>query len=90
MLLKPTEYYFFSNSDKKDKHVDNIELFTNSDMEQNKLQVLFSKDDFGKPILSKNENKEVSDTPYAMPMSSSPSEFQSWLQKTRSYNRILN
>ncbi len=83
------EYYFFSNTDKKDKTVDNIELFTSDNMEQNRLQVLFSKQDFGKPLLSKSNNEEVNGMQYAMPMSTSVENFQSWLQKIRSYNRSI-
>lgn len=83
------EYYFFSNTDKKDKTVDNIELFTSVNMEQNRLQVLFSKQDFGKPLLSKNNTEDVNGMKYAMPMSTSVENFQSWLQKIRSYNRSI-
>lgn len=83
------EYYFFSNTDKKDNTVDNIELFTSTAMEQNKLQVLFSKDDFGKPVLTKSNNEEVNGMQYAMPMSTTVESFQSWLQKIRSYNRNI-
>jgi hypothetical protein len=83
------EYYFFSNTDKKEKNVDNIELFTSSVMEQNKLQVLFSKDDFGKPVLTKSNNEDVNGMQYAMPMSTTVESFQSWLQKIRSYNRNI-
>ncbi|MCX6187843.1 MAG: hypothetical protein NTU43_12785 [Bacteroidetes bacterium] len=83
------EYYFFSNTDKKEKNVDNIELFTSTAMEQNKLQVLFSKDDFGKPVLTKSNNEEVNGMQYAMPMSTTVESFQSWLQKIRSYNRNI-
>jgi hypothetical protein len=83
------EYYFFSNTDKKDKTVDNIELFTSDNMEQNRLQVLFSKQDFGKPLLSKNNSEDVNGMKYAMPMSTTIENFQSWLQKIRSYNRSI-
>ena len=82
-------YYFFSKSDIKQKNVDEIELFTESIIEQNKLIVLFSKSDFSKPVLFSSKLSDINGLQYTLPMSSETEKFQSWLQNTRSYNRNI-
>jgi hypothetical protein len=83
------EYYFFY-SDKKNQNgkVDEIELFTDKKIEQNRMFVLYSESDFSKPILSEttsNQNNEL----YKLPPFMASGSFQLWLQKTRSYNKQI-
>jgi hypothetical protein len=83
------EYYFFY-SDKKNQNgkVDEIELFTDKKIEQNRMFVLYSESDFSKPILSEttsNHNNEL----YKLPPFMASGSFQIWLQKSRSYNKKI-
>lgn len=82
-------YYFFSKADSKQKNIDEIELFTESIMEQNKLIILFSKSDFSKPVLFSSKLSEINGLQYTLPMSAETEKFQTWLQNTRSYNRNI-
>ena len=82
-------YYFFSNSDKKQSNVDEVELFTDSEMEQNRLIILFATNDFAKPLLNAPKTEEINGLQYTIPMSSSIENFQNWLQKMRSYNKNI-
>jgi hypothetical protein len=82
-------YYFFSNSDKKQFNVDEVELFTNSEMEQNRLIILFATNDFTKPLLNASKTEDINGLQYTIPMSSSVENFQNWLQKMRSYNKNI-
>lgn len=80
-------YYFFSNSDKKQSNVDEVELYTESEMEQNRLIILFAPNDFTKPLLNSPKTEVINGLQYTLPMSSSIEKFQTWLQKVRSYNK---
>ena len=82
-------YYFFSNTDKKQSNVDEVELYTESEMEQNRLVVLFATNDFTKPLLNNAKTEDVNGLQYTIPMSSSTEKFQVWLQKMRSYNKTI-
>lgn len=82
-------YYFFSKSDANQKNVDEVELFTESNMEQNNLFVLFSKFDFDKPLLNATKLDEVDNTKYTLPASMEITKFQTWLQAMRSFNRNI-
>ena len=82
-------YYFFSKTDSKQKNVDQVELFTESIMEQNNLYVLFSKVDFDKPLLDAIKTQEVENLNYTLPAALEITKFQTWLQNTRSYNRKI-
>lgn len=82
-------YYFFSKADAKQKNVDEVELFTESIMEQNNLFVLFSKFDFDKPLLNATKLDEVDNTKYTLPASMEITKFQTWLQAMRSFNRNI-
>ena len=82
-------YYFFSKNDVNQKNIDEVELFTESIMEQNNLYVLFSKYDFAKPLLNANKFEEVDNTKYTMPASMEITKFQTWLQGLRSFNRNI-
>jgi hypothetical protein len=83
------EYYFFSNADNKQNNVDEVELYTESAMEQNRLIILYAKTDFNKPILNEAKTNEVNGLKYVLPMSLSSEKFQIWLQKMRSYNKNI-
>lgn len=81
-------YYFFSKkTDKNVGMVDEVELVTDSKMEQNRLFVLYSLNDFGKPLL--DDKKSDKQDGYIIPKSLPSPKFQEWLQKTRSYNRNI-
>lgn len=82
-------YYFFSNSDKKQSNVDEVELFTESEMEQNRLIILFATSNFTKPLLNASKTEVIDGLQYTLPMSSSIEKFQIWLQKVRSYNKNI-
>jgi hypothetical protein len=82
-------YYFFSKNDVNQKNIDEVELYTESIMEQNNLYVLFSKYDFDKPLLNANKFEEVDNTKYTMPASMEITKFQTWLQGLRSFNRNI-
>jgi hypothetical protein len=82
-------YYFFSKTDAKQKNVDEVELFTESTMEQNNLYILFSKFDFDKPLLNATKLDEVDNTKYTLPASMEITKFQTWLQGMRSFNRNI-
>jgi hypothetical protein len=82
-------YYFFSKEDNKQKNVDEIELFTESIMEQNNLYVLFSKNDFDKPLLNAPKIQEFDNLNYTLPASMEVTKFQTWLQAIRSFNRTI-
>jgi hypothetical protein len=82
-------YYFFSKTDTKQKNVDEVELYTESVMEQNNLYVLFSKYDFDKPLLNATKFDEVDNTKYTLPASMEITKFQTWLQGLRSFNRNI-
>lgn len=82
-------YYFFSKADANQKNVDEVELFTESVMEQNNLYVLFSKFDFDKPLLNATKLSEVDNTRYTLPASMEITKFQTWLQGLRSFNRNI-
>lgn len=71
------------------KNVDEVELFTESVMEQNNLYVLFSKFDFDKPLLNATQLSEVDNTKYTLPASMGITKFQTWLQGLRSFNRNI-
>lgn len=83
------DYYFFSRSKSGTERVDEIELFTSTLSEQNKLIILFSKKDFTKPVL--NENKNVTELPagYTFPMQLPSEKFALWLQTVRSYEKTI-
>jgi hypothetical protein len=82
-------YYFFSKNDVNQKNIDEVELFTESIMEQNNLYVLFSKYDFDKPLLNANKFEEMDNTKYTLPASIEITKFQTWLQGLRSFNRNI-
>ncbi|MFZ4798359.1 MAG: hypothetical protein ACOYMA_12755 [Bacteroidia bacterium] len=82
-------YFFFSKADAKQKNIDEVELFTESTMEQNNLYVLFSKYDFDKPLLNATSFQEVDHLKYTLPASMEITKFQTWLQGIRSYNRNI-
>lgn len=82
-------YYFFSKADANQKNVDEVELFTESVMEQNNLYILFSKFDFDKPLLNVTKLDEVDNTKYTLPASMEITKFQTWLQGIRSFNRTI-
>jgi hypothetical protein len=82
-------YYFFSKTDSKQQNVDEVELFTESVLEQNNLYILFSKSDFDKPLLNATKLNEVDNTKYTLPASMEITKFQTWLQELRSFNRNI-
>lgn len=82
-------YFFFSKADAKQKNIDEVELFTESTMEQNNLYVLFSKYDFDKPLLNATSFQEFDHLKYTLPASMEITKFQTWLQGLRSYNRNI-
>jgi hypothetical protein len=82
-------YFFFSKADSKQKNIDEVELFTESTMEQNNLYVLFSKYDFDKPLLNATSFQEFDNLKYKLPASMEITKFQTWLQGLRSYNRNI-
>ena len=83
------EYYFFySDKNNQNGKVDEMELYTDKKIEQNRMFVLYSESDFSKPILSEttsNHNNEL----YKLPPFMASGSFQLWLQKTRSYNKQI-
>lgn len=82
-------YFFFSKADTKQKNIDEVELFTESTMEQNNLYVLFSKYDFDKPLLNTTSFQEFDHLKYTLPASLEITKFQTWLQGLRSFNRTI-
>lgn len=83
------EYYFFSKTNPNQKNVDEIELFTESVIEQNNLFILFSKFDFDKPLLNVVKMEETDTSNYTLPASLKITKFQTWLQAIRSFNRNI-
>ncbi len=83
------EYYFFSKTHPNQKNVDEIELFTESVIEQNNLFILFSKFDFDKPLLNVVKMEETDTSNYTLPGSLEITKFQTWLQVLRSFNRTI-
>lgn len=79
-------YVFFSKTSENSK-VDEIELFTTHTLEQNRLFVLFSKNEFEKPILQ--EDKRDNKNGYSFPKKMESKKYQEWLQQLRIYNKTV-
>lgn len=83
------DYFFFYDSKKgMSSEVDEIELYTDKKIEQNRMFVLFSESDFSKPVLNETKNNLYNEL-YKLPPSLASTSYQSWLQKIRSYNRSI-
>jgi hypothetical protein len=82
-------YFFFSRKSETAIKVDEIELYTSSVMELNKLFILFSAKDFSKPVLSEDKNSNELPPGYTFPMQLSSEKYLQWLQNIRSYNKTI-
>lgn len=77
------EYYFFYGEPNANNDiVDEIELFTQDKIEQNRMFVLYSEKEFTKPVLNDDKDMNTAKMPQSLPSA----EFQEWLQKIRSYD----
>jgi hypothetical protein len=80
------EYYFFYDNKKNlSSQVDEIELFTEKKIEQNRLFILYSEVDFAKPILS---DTSINGLKQNLSFTNSFG-FQNWLGKLRSYDKKI-
>lgn len=80
------DYTFFSKS-KSGNAAEEIELFTNSDLEINKIYILFSEEKLTKPNL-RNDHRAL-ELNSIMPKSLESAEFYDWLQQIRLTNRNI-
>lgn len=88
------KYLFFSAKEEhnyfSDFHfsqVDELEMYTEKDVEYMKMYVVFSTKMFTKPIL---EDGKVQEESYVLPKSLSTREFEFWVEKNRIYNPDFN
>lgn len=85
-VIADKSYVLFKKSNEI-KNADEIELFTNHLMEQNRLFILFSTQEFQKPILEKD--KKTDKNGYKFPPKMESKKFQVWLQKLRLFNKQI-
>lgn len=88
------KYVFFSAKEEHNyfnnfhySQVDELEMYTEKDVEYMKMYVVFSTKLFTKPIL---ENGKVQEQSYLLPKSLSTKEFENWIEKNRIYNPDFN
>jgi hypothetical protein len=85
-VLGDHEYVFFSKT-KGANFADEIELFTNAEIEINKIYILFSEDKLTKPNL--DIDNRAADFNAILPKSTESSKFYDWFQKLRLSNKNL-
>ena len=79
------EHDYFDNFDFS--QVDELEMYTDMEVEYLKMYVVFSTEVFTKPIL---EDGIVQEQSYSLPKSLPTKEFESWIEKNRIYNPDFN
>lgn len=79
------EYYFFDPT--KDKVADEIVTTTAQAIEMDRIFILYSEAEFGKPVM--NEAVKEEKTGYILPKAMESEDFQKWLQELRSYNKSI-
>ena len=67
-------------------YVDELELYTETPQDHNRLYVIYSDEPLGKPLLSEGESKISG---YEMPMELPAEDFSRWLAQNRRYQKKL-
>ena len=88
------KYLFFSAKEEHNyfnnfhySQIDELEMYTEKDVEYMKMYVVFSTKMFTKPIL---EDGKVQEESYVLPKSLTTREFEDWIEKNRIYNPDFN
>ncbi|MEL6628503.1 MAG: hypothetical protein AAFQ83_24115 [Bacteroidota bacterium] len=79
------EYILFSSREDQlelGPYVEEYEFYTESDVDQNRLYVIYSKDPLVKPSLYRNPDQGAGEMPMQLPIM----DFQKWLAQQRRYN----